>query len=782
MKKIAAFILVLVLCMTLLAPGMAAPAVSDPNYDASLADKPTPVVGRVLTPDMTGDTVDWIEIARNGKYSLIIRKEFLTIYPNKMMGGKDVSRDYKWQYTNGFSIDPLYKISVVRTAINRWFNGENWSATLVGEHDRLPVNARLRAFTMQVHTQYNFGTSTNLASLENGYSMPSKYQVGVGDDIAFALSFGEAANFLSKCSYHRDYYETIGGVKTYVATKPSSDIAVANYNRMVFPTMTDARWGMWLRSPGDVDNSQATLDAAPPAPLQGGVGIGRVFQEYVDSTSFRGYIYPSCWVDQEIFTNSTKAPPAPVTAVPTVVDGRILTPAMTGDTCNWIEIAQCGDASLIIRERFIKVNKDAEPVNYITDWQSMGFGMVQRSLNPRPLNNTYFESYPQYFINIWFGGDPWFIVYGTNGYRYGSDTTEKLPLDARLRDYALQGTMKQYIGTSTYLKSLTDGLSRPTHYQTGVGNDVAFALSFGEAASFISKCSYHRDYYENGQYVATRPSDPIAVKNYSKLFVPYYIPTSADAHRWFMWLRSPGDTDRTAANLDLAPPAPLQGGESIGRVFQEYFDVGIKERRGLAYPAMWVGQGIFGDSGKTVTGKVWPIQDVDLWGIGDSFMRKHDVVVELRSTFLTPAPANLRTTAASTGGSGQGEFTFTNVPNGNYVLYIKRPGYLTRAMLVSITDSSPAVVTLAPPGTAEGGIFRLWWGDCNDDYRVDNDDVLMILELMVMNVNAFHTYYNAACDMDGDGRIDNDDILMVLEMWDRNITQYPGFTGVDPFG
>jgi len=769
-KKITAFLLVLALILTIGFPAASVYA-SDPVFDDSLAATPTGVVGRVLTPDKTGDKVDWIEIARNGKYSLIIRKEFLTIYPNKIMGGKDISRDYKWQFSNGYSKygDTTYNQSVVRTYINRWFNGENYSDLLVGEHDRLPVNARLRAFTMMTQPAVTYGTSTTLASLENGYSRPSKYQVGVGDDVAFTLSFGEAANFLSKCSYHRDYYEMIGGVKTYVATKPSSDIAIANYNRMVFPTMTDARCGIWLRSQGDISNTMATLDAAPPAPLQGGEPIGRVFQEYFNSTTFRGYVYPACWVDQEIFTDSTKAPPAPVTVVPTGVDGRILTPEMTGDRCDWIEIATCGDASLIVRQKFVNPYYNrSDGLNDDTGWQCMGFGMPQRSLNPPPLNPNYFESYPQYFTNVWFGGIPWFIIYGTGGYALG-ESTERLPMNARLREYTLQNTMKYNMGTCAAVASLTNGFSRPTFYKAGVGTDVAFALSYGEAANFISKT-----YFQRGP-VANQESSLIAKANYAKLYTADHVPEKGDGHRWGMWLRSTGDIKNTMGNLDFAPSKPLESNVGVGRAFQEYYDTPLKNFRGEAYPALWVDQGIFITAvGHTVKGQVWPMASEDIWNIGDSFMKAHDVVVELRSTFNTPAPASLSVTAVLKDDTGLGEFTFTEVPDGDYVLYISRPGYLTRSMKVTVDGPVGSTINLVPPGTAENGIFKLWWGDCTDDLRVDNDDILMILELIDNNVNAFSPLYNAACDMNADGLIDNEDILMVLENWNKFARMYPG--------
>jgi uncharacterized repeat protein (TIGR02543 family) len=52
-----------------------------------------------------------------------------------------------------------------------------------------------------------------------------------------------------------------------------------------------------------------------------------------------------------------------------------------------------------------------------------------------------------------------------------------------------------------------------------------------------------------------------------------------------MWLRSPGDVKDTAGILTRA-----------GQVFQFFTTSSIHGERGLIYPALWVGSGIFGDS------------------------------------------------------------------------------------------------------------------------------------------------------------------------------------------
>jgi len=411
--------------------------------------------------------------------------------------------------------------------------------------------------------------------------------------------------------------------------------------------------------------------------------------------------------------------------IPTGVDGRILPASKTGDTSDWLEIARYNGYSLILRRQVL------------LDYGQVAFD--SRNIDAYQISDV------RTMVNNWF--------------------KNSLSSTAKLRDFTVRSNLmlenqSQEIG---YFGVITNGFCLPTSTAMRTGDDVAFLLSFGEAAMFCSE-----------QYAITTTSwtssPDVAKKNFSKLPTT---PTYNNIYRAFWWLRSGGH------NASSTKSASSVGSHSLTLINCVYASSSQANYPYLR-PALWVGSGIF-DDGRTVTGKVWPIQDVDLWGLGSTFMRKHDVVVELRSTFLTPAPANLRTTAVSTGLSAQGSFTFTNVPNGNYVLYIKRPGYLIRAMPVTINDASPSVVTLAPPGTAEGGIFRLWWGDCNDDYRIDNDDVLMIIERMGMGVNAFHSLYTAACDMNGDGLIDNDDIQMVLEMWDRNILQYPGASSVNPF-
>ena len=186
---------------------------------------------------------------------------------------------------------------------------------------------------------------------------------------------------------------------------------------------------------------------------------------------------------------------------------------------------------------------------------------------------------------------------------------------------------------------------------------------------------------------------------------------------------------------------------------------------------------------RAVRGFVWPMVDDDL-DLGGAFLARHDIVVELRPTFLTPAGEGLSVISVlvpNSSRAGLGEFVIENVPFGDYVLTIKRPGYLVRAMKVSVSAADPDVIALAPPGTDDDGVFNLWWGDCNDDFRIDNEDVMMIMELMNIGVGANHPLYNAACDFNADGRCDNEDIMMVLERWNRHVGEYAGAGDVDFF-
>jgi hypothetical protein len=777
-----------------------------------IASVPTGVVGRVLTTDKTGDTSDWIEIATNGEYSLIVRKNYINIHPNAIMYGTVIRDDPKWQANNGFSKAPFqntnYLESSVRDKVNDWFNGD-----APGDADKLPVNARLRAFSMQVFPQVTPGTSSTVAALTNGFSKPTTYQVGVGDDIAFLLSFSEVANFLSKTYFQRG---------SSLGNTPSGSIASANYDRVNMTSITN--YGMWLRSPGDVNNTVGFLADRT------GSSAGRAFQ--TDRLTTTGLIYPAMWVDAEIFTTVAKTPPAPITVTPTGVDGRILTAAQAGDLADWVEIAKIGEFSLIVRKSFINVYP-----NKVMYGNTVYGDYTWQSTNGYGTTNLYMQSSVRDKINQWFNGT-------------APGDADKLPDNARLREFTAQSTTKYYLGTCATQASVTNGFSRPTNYHAGIGNDVAFALSYGESANFLSYLHFLRNNYINGVPTANQPSSPIALANYDKLIIP-------NEYVYGMWLRSLGDTTDTAGYL--ANELSFLG----GRAFQAHKTTSTSNAKGLVYPALWVGSEIFGPVGPTtctltydanggtgapapvenipigsntpisttipvnadkpflgwslnrnatapdyrvgdtilmnkdeilyaiwgtggtqnshtVTGLVSPMAVHDLWGV-EGFLQMFDVVVELRETFLTPAPAKLSTKAVLLkDNSGVGEFTFTDVPIGTYVLYIKRPGYLARPMIVKIDALSDATIVLAPPDPLENKIFVLWPGDVNDDGKIDPEDSNWVASLL--GISIFDPInYNPACDFNADGLIDPDDLKLTYQYNNKIVTDYSGADGVIPY-
>ncbi|MCL2179446.1 MAG: hypothetical protein FWC28_00445 [Proteobacteria bacterium] len=245
-----------------------------------IVDVPIGVDGRILTPAQTGDTANWIEIARNGNYSLIVRSEFINIYPSRVLYGNVVWNEPNWQYTS-FGTTPHYMLATnpVRRKINNWFNG---SAS--GEAEKLSENARMRNFAVQTNVREAMGTSTWPVSVNDGFTRPSSALLGRGDDVAFALSYGESANFLSIFHFLRN---------TPIANVPSSNIARANYAKINIPT-SYAYDGMWLRSPGDLPNTAAFLGNSFSQSFP-----GRVFQ---NNLSERGFVYPAVWVDEDIFS------------------------------------------------------------------------------------------------------------------------------------------------------------------------------------------------------------------------------------------------------------------------------------------------------------------------------------------------------------------------------------------------------------------------------------------------------------------------------------------------
>jgi hypothetical protein len=498
---------------------------------------------------------------------------------------------------------------------------------------------------------------------------------------------------------------------------------------------------------------------------------------------------------------------------PEGVIGRVLTPDLSGDTINWIEIARYGKYSLIFRTNFLNINT-VSGHNGDYAWQyTPSYGAT----------SNYNTSNVRNYINNWFRGT-------------AAGAADNLAAGARLRNYTMANNATSILGTCSNQVSITDGFSKPSATYRNTGDDVAFALSFSESANFCSLKHFVRQFAPQSY-----PSGSIAVGNYDRISIP-------NVYIYAAWLRSPGDTAGTAGALNY---------RLDGRAFQNTLSPGAGSEHGLVYPALWVDSDVFAKStyvlyynanggsgapppqiiatntswpvssviplhsnpnlefrgwsldqfatvpsylpgdpfnigvsdktlfavwgpkttlGRTVHGFVWPMATSQL--VPD-FLQWHEIVVELRPTFKTPASAALSIKATLVNGSGKGEFTFTDVPENDYVLYIKRQGYLVRCMNVSITSSSPATVELAPPGIDDGGVFNLWWGDANNEGLVDNEDFALVYSYAENHITALHPNYNPSCDFNADGLIDTNDLLLIIDNWGKDMMSYPGANGVN---
>ena len=247
---------------------------------ASATAVPTAVKGRILSPSETGDTVNWVEIAQFGNYSLIVRTSYLNWYTTKGYYGNTAWQSIPYGATTAYGTSNVYK------KINAWFNGTN---SVNG--DNLAANANLRNFTVENNVLNALGTASDENGKTNGFSIPTDKKRGAGDDIAFALSYSESVNFIS----NRYYTWQKGDVQ-------SSDIAKENYKNINIPFAAAAGStncsGAWLRSPGFTSNGIVTAGS-----LSNGTKVdGRAFQYVLTNTSAeKGFLYPALWVDSSIF-------------------------------------------------------------------------------------------------------------------------------------------------------------------------------------------------------------------------------------------------------------------------------------------------------------------------------------------------------------------------------------------------------------------------------------------------------------------------------------------------
>ncbi|MDR3051213.1 MAG: dockerin type I domain-containing protein [Oscillospiraceae bacterium] len=171
---------------------------------------------------------------------------------------------------------------------------------------------------------------------------------------------------------------------------------------------------------------------------------------------------------------------------------------------------------------------------------------------------------------------------------------------------------------------------------------------------------------------------------------------------------------------------------------------------------------------RTVVGQVSPIAWNSL-GFGPAFLAQFDATAELRTDVNTPAPPARTATVVPIGDTGVGQFIIPDVPFGNYVLYIKRPGYLARTLAVTVDPGDPNPKTVQPP---DGPIFTLLSGDVNDDREINT------LDSAILAAHFFTLYPSASyipeADLNADGEIGLIDRSILYANFFATSSIYPG--------
>ena len=222
---------------------------------APITDIPVGVNGRILPANLAGDTSDWIEIARNSEYSLIVRKDVLPL------GKVEFDSSRSTHYTT----------SNVRNLVNNWFT------------NTLPSKARMRDFTVNSDVLQKLGSFASLSM--QGYSKPTETPARTGNDVAFLLSFSEAASF---CSMQ---YAT--STTTWVA---SPAIAQSNFKKLSPLPMAGLGDFWWLRSPGH------SASSTPCASSVGSHSTSMANMVYASSSQAPyPYVRPAVWVKSTVF-------------------------------------------------------------------------------------------------------------------------------------------------------------------------------------------------------------------------------------------------------------------------------------------------------------------------------------------------------------------------------------------------------------------------------------------------------------------------------------------------
>ena len=238
---------------------------------------------------------------------------------------------------------------------------------------------------------------------------------------------------------------------------------------------------------------------------------------------------------------TAQTPIAFAASSPTAVSGRTLSKEKAGDTSAWIEIAQYGEYSLIIRQEPLTSN--------LVAYSSSSY------------SSSYSSSLVRSQVNSW--------------YRSGLSST------AELRNYAVKSNALSAIGSVS--SSYSSGMSIPSGTAASTGDDVAFLLSYGEAMQFCST------QYDTNYYVYS--SSTHAYNNFCKLLPAYKNSSITPA----FWLRTPGSSSYYAGCVGYKSSGGLLSKlfSCFGCCFQYCSTVKYAHCR----PAIWVKCKIFEDKG-----------------------------------------------------------------------------------------------------------------------------------------------------------------------------------------
>jgi hypothetical protein len=177
------------------------------------------------------------------------------------------------------------------------------------------------------------------------------------------------------------------------------------------------------------------------------------------------------------------------------------------------------------------------------------------------------------------------------------------------------------------------------------------------------------------------------------------------------------------------------------------------------------------DTGRIIKGIVSPIA-YDDHGYGAEFLDRFTTLVQLRDP-VTCAPL-ADTTVIPIGITGLGCFSFSNVPEGDYILYIFRPGYLSRTLAVH-ADADEGITEVSPP---DGNILSLMAGDCiyNTTFNVVNANDVSLLEAVMGRVYP-ELGALAQCDFNADGVINDLDRDLLVANYYKESSDYAGNAG-----